>query len=81
MTETYDGIEWEIDDFPSITSSGDETDEWIHEFEAQGIDENGNEIHGTAYYTENWGGLNFDYVDYELPELQEDDEDEEDEEE
>lgn len=72
--QIYDDIEWEIDFFPSTSSSGDEPDEWIHEFGAKGIDENGNEIYGTAFYTENWGGLRFDYVEYELPEDDFDDE-------
>jgi len=76
--EIYDDIEWEIDSFPSISSSGDAPDEYIHEFDAKGVDENGNKIHGTAFYTETFGALTFDYVEYD--EIEEDTDDEEDEE-
>jgi hypothetical protein len=64
MTETYDDIEWEIDDFPSTSSSGDEPDTWILEFNAKGVDENGIEVDGTAFYTETPFGTFFDYVEY-----------------
>lgn len=74
--ELFDDIDWDIEEFPSVTSSGDD-DDWIQEHNARGIDENGNEVTGTAYYTlDKWGGFNFDYIEYEPI----DDEEEEDEE-
>lgn len=79
--EIYDGIEWEIDDMPSMLSSGDEPNTWIHEFGAKGYDDNGNEIHGTAHYTENDFGFFFDYVEYDEVWQEEDDEDYEEDEE
>ncbi len=77
--EIYDGIEWEISYLPSMSSSGDEPNEWLHEFEAVGIDDNGNKIHGTAHYTDNDFGLFFNYVEYD--EIEDDEEDEEEDEE
>lgn len=67
----YDGIEWQIG-FQTTISSGDEPGEWVHEFEATGVDENGNELYGIAYYTERFFGLSFNYISYD--EIEEDDE-------
>lgn len=76
--EIFDDIEWEISTFWSIISSGDEEDEWIYEFDAKGVDDNGNELTGTAYYTGDGEGrgLIFDYIEYEFPEEDEEDEEE-----
>jgi hypothetical protein len=74
--EIYDEIEWEISSLPSCSSSGDD-DDWILEFDAKGVDEHGNEIEGTAWYTEKDGQITFNYVDYELPEDEDNEEDDE----
>lgn len=46
--EIYDGIEWEIDDFPIGSSTPDELFEMS--FNATGTCENGHKITGIAHY-------------------------------
>jgi hypothetical protein len=77
--EYFDGIEWDIEDMPSIVYSGDD-DDWIQEHEANGIDENGKEVTGTATYrSDRFDGFHFESVEYETVEDDEDDETDEDE--
>lgn len=72
-TEYFDGIEWEVDDLPSLTWSGDDYD-FIQEHEARGVDENGNEVIGKACYTnDKFGSFYFTHVEYEPYEDEEED--------
>lgn len=82
MTETYDGLEWEIDDFPIGSSTPDEFFELS--FRAYATCDNGHKIEGEAHYwsrDDDMSGAWLDSIDYEpCEECEAEREDEDDEE-